>query len=131
MADQFLFVYGKLRSGGALGMDRHFPGSKSAGDATVNGRLYDLGDYPGLVLDDAGSPTRGEVYEIDEETLRKLDEVEAAADYYRKLTEATLSNQKRTCWIYLPDPERCAGREIISSGDWIEHSTPKVRPSTP
>jgi gamma-glutamylcyclotransferase (GGCT)/AIG2-like uncharacterized protein YtfP len=121
MADHLLFVYGKLRRAGALAMAEYFPGSTSLGDATVNGRLYDLGDYPGLVLDASGPKVFGEVYEIDAETLNKLDEIEAAADYCRNVTEVTLSGHQKTCWIYLPDQQRCAGHDMITSGDWIEH----------
>ena len=51
-----------------------FPEAKFIGQAKVRGCLYDLGEYPCLLLDEAGSSVLGEVYEIDDEILRQLDE---------------------------------------------------------
>ena len=122
MAGDFIFVYGKLRKGGALPMDENFPGAVFVGNATVNGRLYDLGQFPGLVINGLETKVRGAVYEIDDETLENLDEIEASAEYYRHEREAMVGAQKVICWIYLPDPKKCTDDKLIASGDWIEHS---------
>jgi gamma-glutamylcyclotransferase (GGCT)/AIG2-like uncharacterized protein YtfP len=122
MGDHLLFVYGKLRKGGALPMDENFPGSVFVDDARVNGKLYDLGRFPGLVIDGSVSKALGAVYEIDDETLKQLDEIEASAGYYRELHDVTVDGRTVTGWIYLPDRKKCTDDKLIESGDWIEHS---------
>jgi gamma-glutamylcyclotransferase (GGCT)/AIG2-like uncharacterized protein YtfP len=77
-----LFVYGTLRrdNGDAI----HSLLQKRArlvGDGTVGGQLFDLGEYPGLVLSPSASEkVYGEVYELDpsvlEVTIRALDDYE-------------------------------------------------------
>ena len=122
MENNLLFVYGKLRKGGALPMDENFPDAIYIGEATVDGKLYDLGQFPGLILDGTGSEVFGAVYKIDEATIVQLDEIEASAEYYRQLRNATVDDEKIECWIYLPDPQKCTDDKFIESGDWIEHS---------
>jgi gamma-glutamylcyclotransferase (GGCT)/AIG2-like uncharacterized protein YtfP len=122
MNRELIFVYGKLRKGGEMPMDENFPGSAFVAEATVSGMLYDLGRYPGLVIEPSGSRVIGAVYEVDDETLKRLDEIEASAKYYRRQYHVDLGERTETCWIYLPEPESCAGGQLIASGDWIEHS---------
>src|SRR5918999_936653 len=100
MNKQLVFVYGTLRRGGLRAMPDIFPGSEFVGHASVAGSLYDLGAHPGLILDDAKSSVAGEVYEVDDEILKKLDEIEAPARYRRKRVEGSLGNRRETCWVY-------------------------------
>ncbi|PYS79511.1 MAG: hypothetical protein DMF70_12915 [Acidobacteria bacterium] len=69
MNKHLVFVYGTLRRGSARAMSIRFPGSRFVADAKVSGSLYDLGAYPGLLLDESNSMVIGEVYEVDNETL--------------------------------------------------------------
>lgn len=119
-----LFVYGKLRRGGRLSMSMNFPDARFLADAKVAGALYDLGPYPGLLLNDSNAAVIGEVYEVGDDTLSKLDEIEASSEYWRREIEITLTDQHRKCWIYLPehDAEFYADQILITSGDWIEYS---------
>jgi gamma-glutamylcyclotransferase (GGCT)/AIG2-like uncharacterized protein YtfP len=55
-------------------MSIRFPEAKFIAEATVRGKLYDLGAYPGLVLDEFSSLAAGEVYEVDDETLKQIDD---------------------------------------------------------
>jgi gamma-glutamylcyclotransferase (GGCT)/AIG2-like uncharacterized protein YtfP len=121
-----VFVYGTLRQGGVRAMPELFPGAKFVGRAKVRGWLYDFGAYPGLMIDEAGSLVTGEVYEIDDEILAGLDEIEAPAFYERKQIEVALDNQSRHCWIYEPKLELYPQRSLISSGDWIEYAKTKT-----
>ena len=68
----------------------------------------------------------GEVYEVDDEILNDLDDIEASSSYWRKQVEISLGSQKRTCWIYQPEPEFCSHRALITSGDWIEYARVKT-----
>ena len=103
-----------------------FPEAKFIGQAKVRGCLYDLGEYPCLLLDEAGSSVLGEVYEIDDEILRQLDEIEATADYRRQQLGVSLDEHSMTCWIYAPEAESYPQRRLIISGDWIEYAKTKT-----
>jgi gamma-glutamylcyclotransferase (GGCT)/AIG2-like uncharacterized protein YtfP len=126
MNKHLVFVYGTLRQGGVRAMPDIFPDAKFIGNATVNGDLYDLGAYPGLLVDESNSSVTGEVYEIDDEILNKLDDIEASSHYWRKQVEVSLGNHKRTCWIYQPEPEYYSLNTLITSGDWIEYAKTKT-----
>ncbi|HVF67495.1 MAG TPA: gamma-glutamylcyclotransferase family protein [Pyrinomonadaceae bacterium] len=121
-----VFVYGTLRRGGVRAMPVLFPGSEFVGRASVRGRLYDFGDYPGLLLDGAGTPVAGEVYEVGEEVLKELDDIEAPAYYSRREAEVSLGGGGVTCWVYEPDLSLYPSRTPIPSGDWIEHAEAKA-----
>jgi gamma-glutamylcyclotransferase (GGCT)/AIG2-like uncharacterized protein YtfP len=126
MNKHLVFVYGTLRRDGAGAMSIRFPDSKFIADAKVNGSLYDFGAYPGLILDESNSLVVGEVYEVDDETLDKLDDFEASSDYLRKQVEISLDNDRRMCWTYQPNPEFYSLRTLITSGDWIEYAKTKT-----
>ena len=106
-------------------MSARFPKAKFIAEAKVNGHLYDLGPYPGLLLAETNSSVIGEVYEVDDELLTELDEFEASSNYVRKEVEASLAGQRSKCWIYEPDPEFYRLEKLIPSGDWIEYAATK------
>ena len=126
MNKHLVFVYGSLRRGGAGAMSIRFPDSEFITEAKVSGSLYDLGAYPGLLLDESASPVVGEVYEVDDETLKRLNDFEASSNYLRKQVEITLGAHSRLCWIYEPNPEFYSLRALITSGDWIEYAKTKT-----
>ncbi|MGD0796306.1 MAG: gamma-glutamylcyclotransferase family protein [Acidobacteriaceae bacterium] len=109
--EERIFLYGTLRPG-------HAPWEiadavsrlRRIAAGTVRGRLYDLGSYPGVVLDDAAAEVRGEVFSVpDEETLRRMDAYEgylpddaAASLFARVKTLATLEGgAQQSCWVYV------------------------------
>jgi gamma-glutamylcyclotransferase (GGCT)/AIG2-like uncharacterized protein YtfP len=126
MSKHLVFVYGTLRRGSARAISVRFPGSKFVTEAKVNGSLYDLGAYPGLLLNESNSLVIGEVYEVDDEILNKLDDFEAASNYRRKQVEISLGTLRSRCWIYEPDAEFYSLRTLIKSGDWIEYAKTKT-----
>ena len=126
MHKHLVFVYGTLRSGCALSMSARFPSSKFIADAQVSGRLYDLGQYPGLLLDESDSTVIGEVFEVDDLTLNKLDDFESSSQYVRKPVEISLNNDRTACWVYEPNPEFYSPHRLIESGDWIEYARTKA-----
>ncbi|MFB3915331.1 MAG: gamma-glutamylcyclotransferase [Terriglobales bacterium] len=109
----FLFCYGTL-------LPEHAPPSVSnlirklrpIGPATVRGRLYNLGRYPGAILD-AGSSGHisGQVFALpaDTDVLARLDEYEGfdPADpgdslFVRQECRAAMLNGNIVkCWIYV------------------------------
>jgi gamma-glutamylcyclotransferase (GGCT)/AIG2-like uncharacterized protein YtfP len=126
MSRHLVFVYGTLRRGGAGAMSLRFPAAKFIAEATVGGGLYDLGAYPGLLLDESNSRVTGEVYEVDDELLHELDAFEASSHYWRQQVEISLGTQRKLCWTYAPHPEVFARRTLITSGDWIEYARTKI-----
>jgi gamma-glutamylcyclotransferase (GGCT)/AIG2-like uncharacterized protein YtfP len=121
-----VFVYGTLRRGGAGAMSIRFPDAKFIADTKVSGSLYDLGAYPGLLLNESTSLVVGEVYEVDDEILHRLDEFEASSNYWRKEVEISLGTHRSMCWTYEPHPEFHSLHTLITSGDWIEYAKTKT-----
>jgi gamma-glutamylcyclotransferase (GGCT)/AIG2-like uncharacterized protein YtfP len=78
MAGPLLFAYGTLRD--ALQRDVVLRGAptREIGGGSVTGALYDLGNYPGLVLGGtADEPVPGVLVELpDDAALARLDEYE-------------------------------------------------------
>ena len=126
MNKHLVFIYGTLRRGSARAMSIRFPGSRFVADAKVSGSLFDLGVYPGLLLEESNSMVIGEVYEVDNETLSKLDDFESSSHYWRKQVKISLGTHSKKCWIYAPNPEAFSRRTLITSGDWIEYAKTKT-----
>jgi len=80
-----IFVYGTLKRGQR---NHHFLNNqKFLGDAQTEPRyrLYDAGRHPALVDDPQnGIAVQGEVWQVSEETLQKLDEYEGMPDYFSR-----------------------------------------------
>jgi gamma-glutamylcyclotransferase (GGCT)/AIG2-like uncharacterized protein YtfP len=124
-----VFVYGTLRRGSERAMSIRFPPAKFIAEGNVRGTLFDLGAYPGLLANENGSLVKGEVYQVDDETLRILDKFEASSNYRRKQIEVLLGTGKTVCWVYEPDAESCFQRNVIASGDWIEYARARMNRS--
>jgi gamma-glutamylcyclotransferase (GGCT)/AIG2-like uncharacterized protein YtfP len=128
MSSHLVFVYGSLRRGAGGAMAGRFPSASFIGEATVSGRLYDLGAYPGLQLDESGARVIGEAYEVTDETLQELDKFEATTNYLRRSVEIYLGAQGRSGWTYEPNPQFYSLAALITSGDWIEHLRLRTTP---
>lgn len=109
---QHLFVYGTLLPGLAPGLVRDVVDRlEVVGAATVGGRLYHLGSYPGCVLDGlCGRSIHGMVLAIpDEAMLERLDWYEGfvANDaqgslFVRVKAKATLADGRvMEVWVYV------------------------------
>jgi gamma-glutamylcyclotransferase (GGCT)/AIG2-like uncharacterized protein YtfP len=103
-----------------------FPDSRFIAEASVRGKLYDLGPYPGLVSDESNAVVVGEVYEVDDELLIRLDDFEATSNYLRKQVEILMGPDRKKCWTYEPDPESYSFDKLITSCDWIEYAKTKT-----
>jgi gamma-glutamylcyclotransferase (GGCT)/AIG2-like uncharacterized protein YtfP len=131
-----LFVYGTLRSDPSHEMfhilARH---AKFLGEAHVAGRLFDLGEYPGMVLQPNDNHVKGELYDVRpdhwNEVIEQLDRYEGCTDadphpheYRREMVQAELANGRRVdAWAYvLARP--VAGLSEITSGDYLSAPAP-------
>ena len=118
-----LFVYGHLRRGHVgyrlLELEQR---TAWLGEARIHGRLYDLGDYPGLILD-SKSVVHGEVLAFDDATLWALlddyedhDPASPETSEYRRV-EVDLSDGIGRAWVYVYN-RSVEGRAPMPSGVW-------------
>ena len=126
---QFLFTYGTLSNGKApVEVKRLMKKLTPIGEASVHGRLYDLGDYPGLKSTrSTRQKVRGRVFELpdDPTVLEKLDEYEdystdraSKSLFVRRKVPARLdSGKKVSCWTYFYNGDVTEVRRI-PSGDY-------------
>jgi gamma-glutamylcyclotransferase (GGCT)/AIG2-like uncharacterized protein YtfP len=84
------------------------------GPATIRARLYNLGAYPGVILDDTAAPIPGEVFLVpDAATLAALDAYEDYRPidpinslFLRVQTTATAPDGSlHPCWVYIYNRE--------------------------
>ncbi len=126
-----IFVYGTLRAGETndirrAAARRSVAEPRLVGFASVRGRLYDFGSYPGLVVDEAGIPVVGEVYEIERGLVPVLDEIEQVYPGVEGLfvgrdVELQVAGESMMCRFY-PLAERSVQSVAeIADGDWVLH----------
>jgi gamma-glutamylcyclotransferase (GGCT)/AIG2-like uncharacterized protein YtfP len=116
-----LFIYGTLMPGLRLEAEMH--GARFVGPAQVPGRLVDLGRYPGFQLGDG--LVSGEVYEVDDAHLARLDAVEGvvpgdrvASQYWREevtVLSGPLQGQQVQTYVYNRPTDGCTP---IPHGDY-------------
>ncbi|MGA2226610.1 MAG: gamma-glutamylcyclotransferase family protein [Syntrophobacteraceae bacterium] len=119
------FVYGTLRKG--QGNHYLLDRSKFLGNAKTKMRyaLYGSG-VPFLSRTRAISQVIGEVYSIDDATLKRLDQLEGHPDAYkREQAEVVLQDgTELIAWIYFCD---VAEGDLIESGDFLQKTSPRRR----
>ncbi len=114
-----VFVYGTLR----IGEPNHhvLEDSKYIGKTiTPEGMfiLRDLGPFPAAEVVEMvwTPPIVGEVYEVDDRVLKRLDVLEGVdSGFYRRILVGTPLGE---CWIYVMDDVDDEW-PIISNGDWV------------
>jgi len=75
-----IFVYGTLMRGDTR--HRALAGQKFLGDATTSPRyrMYNVGTYPALVESPEGLAIEGELWNVDEACLARLDDIEGVSE---------------------------------------------------
>lgn len=83
-------------------------------------RMYDNGAYPMLVPagGDEWNPIWVEIFDVDSETLRALDALEAPYGYWRESIETEELGERIE--IYLHPSPAPQGFERVPSGNWTE-----------
>lgn len=110
---------------------------KLVGPATVRGRLYSLGRFPGLVLDPAGRLVHGYVFELPPgpEVLTRLDRYEG---YEASMPDRSLFVRvscepldalggSLSAWVYVYN-QPLDGAAEVASGNWIDPKLKAIRP---
>lgn len=131
----FLFVYGTLRRRSRHSMARRLAqAARHVGAATIAGRLYDLGRFPGLKKPLAPDDhVQGDVYDLGdsaEPTLREMDAYENAESppptpYERVLSTVCLQADgcELTAWVYWYRGDVRA-EQFIASGSYEHNCEP-------
>jgi gamma-glutamylcyclotransferase (GGCT)/AIG2-like uncharacterized protein YtfP len=118
------FVYGTLRRGDDNDITRLVPPPQFIGEATIAGKMYHLGGYPGVSLG-GSSQIIGEVYAVSAELEKKLDAIESEYpaqpdEYAKRAIRVQVSGQWHDCFVYEINPAYIAGKPMIASGDWVK-----------
>lgn len=115
----FVAVYGTLRKG--LRLHRNLEGAIPHGEHTVECpyRMVDVGSFPALLPAEDNHEITFEVFEVDDNGLRRLDLVEGYPTlYHRKVQEVG----GIPCNVYVfTDPEWGGKLNEIASGDYKQY----------
>lgn len=129
-----VFVYGTLLSG--LSNSTLLNHAKFIGEGTMTGVMYDLGNFPGVIY--GTGVVHGELYDVDESTLRDLDYLEGydikyvtSSLYVREeVKNITLDDGRiiRDVFVYIYNKDLSgSGYPIIENGDYKEYVASKYR----
>jgi len=96
-----VFVYGTLMNN-CYNHERYLKGQKYLGQAVLVGyALYNLGSYPGIIPDEE-EKVLGELYEIDQQILKRLDVLEGNGHLYiRHSAEVMIDDAKLGAEVYV------------------------------
>jgi gamma-glutamylcyclotransferase (GGCT)/AIG2-like uncharacterized protein YtfP len=125
-ANQYVFVYGTLRRGQSNDITLLNPAPVWVGEASIEGTLYHLGRYPGIIL---GGPSRvvGEIWQISNALELKLDEIEmlypvATDEYIKRQLPVKCNTRLINCIVYEINPAYAVDKPIIAHGDWVKRN---------
>ncbi len=131
-----LFVYGTLRKGASNDIGRLAPHARFVSVATMRGRMFDLGDYPTVLLDPGAGDIVGELYDVttrDWILLDALEEIVTPArpdgEYFRMAGTATDRNGRaHACQVYVANPDAVRLDRPVAGGDWPAHILERTDP---
>jgi len=117
---EYLFVYGKLKHNQANEISEYLiKHSEFVGEGYVLGKLYNVGEYPGLIPSSENKEkVFGEIFELNAlEIFQTLDKYEEAwpaypdnAEFKRVVLEVHKNYKTILCWVYvfnrLPDESK-------------------------
>jgi len=122
-----VFVYGTLKSGGSIrGLDQFGPNH-----AVIVGKaqtiypdydMLDMGMFPG-VIKKGTYKIQGEVWEVSDKAMDKLDDIEGYPDFYKR--EETNTTQGKA-WMYYLERDAWVGMQDKESAN-IETINDEVR----
>lgn len=127
MSQHRVFIYGTLLQG--YGNNRLLTESRFLGPAITESRftMLGLGGFPGIVADGETS-IRGELYEVDDATLRNLDRLEGHPSFYERtpllvlpdeVDDAAQIGEWQPAEAYvLPKEWLARNSRVIESGSW-------------
>lgn len=116
-----MFVYGTLRRSGGNRYARLLDlSSDYLGTARLRGKLYHLGNFPGIKLvRQENEWVTGDLFRLrsPRKTLERLDKYEGSK-FRRVPARAFFASGEIPCWVYEYTPAVNESRRILS-GDWL------------
>ena len=119
----YIFVYGSLRESINHPLRnllvRH---GSFLGTGSYQGKLYDLGRYPGAIPSTSRQDrVVGEIFRLQEaeHVLKLLDKYEGPR-FKREIVKVAIEDDAIPCWAYLYKKSP-SGRTLIPSGDYVEY----------
>ena len=129
---QYLFVYGTLMNTFESPMTKLISENSTYwGEGTVRGRLYDLGNYPGLVIgEQTETLVGGQIFGLLDpgKVLDLLDRYEGLdplrpdrGEYRREKISVLTAEGPFTCWAYLynGNPKHL---KVIPGGNYVDYA---------
>ena len=132
-ASYFVFAYGSLRKGFNSSayeyISRYF---NFFGNATVKGKLFDLGEYPAAIPVEEDAFIQGELYFVKNENefswaIAQLDDYEGVLVepheqpmYRREIADTFINDAIVPAWIYWYNGD-VSGKPVIRSGDILDY----------
>jgi gamma-glutamylcyclotransferase (GGCT)/AIG2-like uncharacterized protein YtfP len=125
-----LFVYGTLRPASGHHLAEYLvANARHAGPATIAGRLYDLGHFPGLADAAAADDlVHGDLFELPypEPLLSVLDAYEGDLFRREQREVASLDGQRLLAWVYVYQGSPSDGVRIASGDVFDPHAAGRV-----
>lgn len=128
---RYVFCYGTLRAGeindiGRAAATHGIAAPRLVGAVAVAGRLYDFGNYPGMVAGGGRDLVWGDVHAIDERLVPVLDEIEEVYPgveglFVRQRASVELGGRRYDCLYYPVGAHAIADKPRIESGDWVQY----------
>lgn len=117
-----LFVYGTLMSG--FGNNRLLNSSNLIDSATTEDKLTLLASsIPFLVDEEGKSYVRGEVYSVNESTLKAIDQLEGHPTWYSRKIISVINElgDKIKAWAYFMPKSETRHAKVIESGSYRDY----------
>jgi len=121
-----VFVYGTLMKGELHHTSIAHARFVRAAETQPEYELVQIDYYPAM-LSGGGSRIMGELYEVDDQTLARLDELEEVPHYYERRT-ITLADGTDALAYVMPR-ERARGSSPIPSGYFRMRTAPPKKPT--
>lgn len=129
-----LFVYGTLLQPGNGFAQYLTDNSTYLNTGYISGTLYDIGEYPGLIINEQAGRVYGSIYEINNEALELIDDYEGYAPerdepylYIRVMVPVETSEGIINAWVYVYNLP-VDGLQLIDSGNYMEYIAQKKSP---
>jgi gamma-glutamylcyclotransferase (GGCT)/AIG2-like uncharacterized protein YtfP len=123
----YVFVYGTLMSG--FGNNKLLKDSRLVEVGTTEEEFTLVANSIPYLLDEEGkSYVSGEIYEVDESTLKSIDQLEGSPNWYARkiISVVTELGDKIQAWAYFMPKSKVSNAKVVESGSYREYMEAEV-----